>query len=358
MKILYGVVGEGMGHATRSRVVLERLARSHDLQVMVSNRAYDFLRRRFEGVNRIWGLTMAYEDNEVQKRLTALENVKGALSGLPANIAAWFDLVARFDPDVVVSDFESWTYLFAKAHGKPVVDVDNMQVINRCTHDASVIEGHEAEFQLSKAIVKGKLPGCDHYVVTTFFYPPVRKDRTTLVPPILRPEILEARARVRRGDHLLVYQTSDTNSVLPAILAETGMECRVYGLRRNLSGEQVEGNLRFRPFSEAGFIEDLATARAVVAGGGFTLMSEAVYLRKPMLSMPLVGQFEQVLNARYLERLGYGRYARELSAGAVRDFVRAVPDCERALQGYDQDGNERMFSVLDGLLDRAAAGLL
>ena len=43
-------------------------------------------------------------------------------------------------------------------------------------------------------------------------------------------------------------------------------------MRRQIQEEQVEGNLRYRPFSEAGFIDDLATARAVIAGGGFTLM--------------------------------------------------------------------------------------
>lgn len=42
MRILYGVVGEGMGHATRSRVVIEHLlAAGHRLHVVVSGRAFD-----------------------------------------------------------------------------------------------------------------------------------------------------------------------------------------------------------------------------------------------------------------------------------------------------------------------------
>ena len=37
MKILYGVVGEGMGHAMRSRVVLEHLvAQGHEVEIMAS----------------------------------------------------------------------------------------------------------------------------------------------------------------------------------------------------------------------------------------------------------------------------------------------------------------------------------
>ena len=39
MRILYGVVGEGMGHAMRSGVVLDHLTRNHQVQVVVSGRA-------------------------------------------------------------------------------------------------------------------------------------------------------------------------------------------------------------------------------------------------------------------------------------------------------------------------------
>ena len=35
MRVLYGVVGEGMGHAIRSRVVLEHLfAQGHEVEIM------------------------------------------------------------------------------------------------------------------------------------------------------------------------------------------------------------------------------------------------------------------------------------------------------------------------------------
>lgn len=358
MKILYGVVGEGMGHAMRSRVVLEHLvAEGHEIEIMASGRAKEFLEKRFEGVNRIHGLHMIYDENRVRRGKTLVSNVLAGTTGLPKNIAAYFELIKDFRPDVVVSDFESWTYLYAKVHRLPIVSIDNMQIINRCTHDPAVFEGHEADFQVTKAFVKSKLPFCDHYLIATFFYPPVRKDRTTLVPPILRPEILSARQRP--GEHLLVYQTAEGYEGLTETLAATGLECRIYGMRRGLEEEQVEGNLRYRPFSEAGFIDDLASCRAVIAGGGFTLMGEAVYLRKPMLAVPLGRQFEQLLNARYLTREGYGRYAATLDDPAViKEFVEAIPACEEKLAGYSQDGNRELFKHTDELLDRAAAGLL
>jgi uncharacterized protein (TIGR00661 family) len=358
MKILYGVVGEGMGHAMRSRVILEHLvAGGHQLEIMASGRAVDFLGKRFENVNRIHGLHMIYEENRVRLGRTLWSNVLTGAAGVPKNIAAYFELITELQPEVVISDFESWTYFYGKAHSLPTISIDNMQIINRCTHPPEIIEGHEGDFGLTKAFVKSKLPFCDRYLITTFFYPEVRKDRTKLFPPILRPEILAARARA--GDHLLVYQTAEGNDALAGVLARSGIECRVYGMRRDITEDQIEGNVRYRPFSEAGFIDDLASARAVVAGGGFTLMGEAVYLGKPMLAIPVGGQFEQIINARYLERLGYGRMCERLDDPALlAQFLAEVPACTERLRAHVQDGNRLILDEVDHLLDCAAAGIL
>jgi hypothetical protein len=192
-----------------------------------------------------------------------------------------------------------------------------------------VLEGHELDFQLAKAVVKAKTPGCFHYLVTSFFFPPVRKKRTSLHPPVLRPEILEARPE--DGEHLLVYQTSESNRELPEVLRASGHECRIYGLRRDLEEEVVDGTLRFRPFSERRFIEDLRTAKGVVANGGFTLLSEAVHLHKPVLSSPVKKQFEQILNARYIEKEGYGLCAEELGRERLGEFLERLPEFGRNL---------------------------
>lgn len=360
MRILYGVVGEGMGHAVRSRVVIQHLLDGgHEVEIVASSRACDFLRKHFEqlGVNRIHGFHLIYEENRVRKGKTLWSNVQAGLAQLPQNIAAYFELIENFAPEVVVSDFESWTYLFGLMHRLPVISIDNMQIINRCKLPEEIIEGAEPEFQLTKAFIKSKLPFCSHYLVTTFFRPEVRKPRTTLVPPILRPEILTAKRS--SGGHLLVYQTSESYSELPQTLDSLGVECRVYGMRRNITAEQVEGNLRYRPFNEKSFVDDLASARGVIAAGGFTLMGEAVYLGKPMLCVPTGGQFEQLLNARYLQHEGYGMAAEALdNPRPVQEFFSRLDEFSGNLTRYSQDGNQQIFAELDGLLDRAAARLL
>jgi uncharacterized protein (TIGR00661 family) len=355
MRILYGVVGEGMGHATRSRVILEHLTKHHEVHVVVSGRAHDYLKARFQGVHKIWGYTLAYQDGAVDMVKTVMQNLKGAFSGWPENMRQYFDLMRNFKPELVISDFESWSYLYAKNHLLPVISIDNMQVINRCKHTPEILKGYENDFELTRGIVKVKVAGAYHYLITTFFYPPIRKPRTTLKPSILRPEIIDAKSEP--GEHLLVYQTSESAKTLPEMLKKTGRVCKVYGFKRDLKGPEVDGKISYMPFSEAGFIDDLRTCKGVVGNGGFTLMSESVYLHKPFLSIPIGGQFEQVLNARYLEQLGYGHFSPTLTDEALATFLDKVPDAEKKLADYKQDGNKDMLAAVDQVIDQVQQGI-
>jgi uncharacterized protein (TIGR00661 family) len=350
MRILYGVVGEGMGHATRSKVVLTHLAaRGHEVKVIVSGRAHAYLKRFFPDVVEITGLRMSYKENAVKRGATFEKFLDDIVIGRGAakNLAVLRKVHGSFDPDVVVSDFESAAYLYGKTYRKPVFSIDNMQVLNRCEIDAEIPAEERTSFTLAKTIVKAKLPGCSHYLVTTFFFPPVRKERTTLFPPILRDEIIAAKARAALGEHVLVYQTSDSlKALVPTLEKMKGHRFVVYGLKR----DEDRGNVRLKDFSEDGFVQDLASAGAVITGGGFSLMSEAVYLGKPILSVPIKKQFEQTLNAIYLEKLGYGAWATEFTPDAIAGFLERREELAAGVAKHRQDGNRLILEKLDELL--------
>lgn len=351
MRILYGVVGEGMGHATRSRVVLDYLAdRGHELLVVVSGRAYDFLSRHFAGragvrVEKIHGLRLVYQGNAVHIGESILGNLDELPENLRTNLEAYRRVVGtRFKPQAIFSDFDQWAYFYGRRHRVPVVSIDNMRILDRCRHAPEMLEGGEIDYNLARVAVKMKLAIAYHYLITSFFFPAIDDPRTTLVPPILRPEVLALRREP--GKHLLVYQTATTNEGLIPILKSLSCEVRVYGMGR----EGQDGNLRFCPFSQDGFLEDLRTARAVVAGGGYSLLSEAVHLGVPVLSVPLADQFEQELNARYLAKLGYGAWTRKLDAGSISRFLDRLPEHEAALRTYPRQDNTFLFLCIEELL--------
>lgn len=351
MRLLYGVVGEGMGHATRSRVVLEHLlAAGHIVRVVVSGRAHDFLKQLYAErpeitIEEIHGLTLEYEENAVDRSESLLTNLADAPEGLLKNIAVYRRVAEQgFAPEAVISDFESWAFLYGLNHRLPIISIDNMQVINRCQHSTDVTDDRSFDFHLAKLAVKIKLPGAYHYLVSSFFFPPVRKERTTLIPPILRPEILAARREP--GDHVLVYQRAVGGDELVEILGSLPYQFCVYGV--DSAGRR--GNVELKPFSQQGFVDDLRTARAVVAGGGYSLMGEAVHLHVPMLAVPIEKQYEQELNSRYLRKLGYGDWTRELETATVADFLSRADDYAHALESYPSHDNEMLFGCVDRLL--------
>lgn len=350
VRILYGIVGEGMGHATRSRVVLEHLLSSgHEVLVVVSGRAHKFLTEKFKNrpsirIEEIYGLHLVMQDGELDKSETLLSNLREAPKALRHNLEAYRKVAASFDAQAVVSDFESWAYFYARTQDLPVISIDNMQILNRCEITEDLTLGEEAAFRVAKYAVKAKLPGAYHYLITSFFFPRVKKPRTTLVPPILREDVL--RAQRMPGGHILVYQTGQAGASLLPQLKRLPGRFIVYGAGR----EGEEGNVLLRPFSEKGFIQDLRTAKAVVASAGFSLMSEAVHLRVPMLAVPVAGQFEQELNARALDKLGYGHAADHLDEEVLSAFFQDIPNLQNNLESYPAVDNGMTFACLDELL--------
>ncbi len=355
MRILYGVVGEGMGHATRSAVVLEHLAASgHEIKVVVSGKAHGFLKARFTAhenvaLEEIEGLTLRYFGNRLRRARSLFWNLKNAPRAVKKNVDVYRRVAEEnFRPQMVVSDFESFAALYALRHGIPVVSIDNIQAVNRLKHGKAIRKGFE--FEVARVAVKIKVPRAYHYLISSFFFPRIRKKYTTLVPPILRKEVVEA---VREpGDHVVIYQRVIPEKAMVPMLQKLPFDFRVYGA----SKEETLGNVRLLPFAGAGFLEDLRTARAVIAGGGFSLMSEAVSLRVPMLAVPIEKQYEQELNARYLQELGYGSWTRKLDAGALADFLERTPEIQKSLSSYEPRDNRILLSCLDELVARVAAG--
>ncbi len=94
--------------------------------------------------------------------------------------------------------------------------------------------------------------------------------------------------------------------------------CVIYGA----SPEACRGCVEAKPLSP-GFVRDLARCSCIISTAGHQLISEALCLGKPVLAVPEPGQYEQSINALYLERMGGGRrcHWKALSAERVREFV-------------------------------------
>ena len=167
---------------------------------------------------------------------------------------------------------------------------------------------------------------------------------TFLFPPIFRREVFRLSPAVK--DFILVYLTSGYEEIIP-VLKEINKKFVIYGLNR----QGRENNIFFKKPSQKEFLEDLANCEGVIANSGFTLISEALYLGKPYLAMPIKGQFEQVLNAYYLEKLGYGKYWEEINKERIESFLYNLGLYQERLKEYEKADNSEIFQKIDSLIE-------
>jgi len=205
MQILYGVPSEGMGHATRSKVIINwLLLEGYDVQIVTSGRAFQFLNSFFPNrVHEIEGYHLAYKNAEVSISKTFFNTLKDAPKKLQTNFMQYKQLHKSLKPDLVISDFESFSHFYAKANKIPLLSIDNIQMLNRCKLEIEIPASEKNNFNIGKAITKAKVAGANHYFISSFFEAPITKKNTSFVPPIIRDEIINAKPS--NGKHILVY---------------------------------------------------------------------------------------------------------------------------------------------------------
>jgi uncharacterized protein (TIGR00661 family) len=188
------------------------------------------------------------------------------------------------------------------------------------------------------------VPKPDVSLVTTFFFDRIKNRRTFLFPPLLRSQVLDLKPV--KGDHVLVYLTSGFEQFVEMLKQFPRERFVVYG--QGDRGDQ--GNLVFKAPSTDGFLRDLATCKGVMATAGFTLITEALYLKKPYLALPMAGQFEQAINALFLEKLNCGVNLHQLDPAGIGYFLYRLPEFEEALAGQPSFDNAPLLEKVDALL--------
>jgi uncharacterized protein (TIGR00661 family) len=303
--IVYSICGEGRGHATRARAVVEGLRAHHRVTLFASGCAHDMLERycRETGValHRIPGLHFEY----TRSGRVALFRTVGAAAGFKLAVGRYVRAVRpaleQIAPDLVVADFEPILPRAARQLGVPFVSFDHQHYL--VVSDLAALPlGLRQRAALAAPFVRALYDWQTATIVSSFYAPPLKKAYadTTLVGTLIRPEI--AGLRSDRGQHLVAYMRRQASPDVLEALRACGREVRLYGL----GARPAEGNLRFAAIDERRFVDDLASCDAVVSTAGNQLVGEALYLGKPMLVLPEARNFEQAVNAHFLEQSGAG----------------------------------------------------
>ena len=211
-KIIYGVSGQGFGHSTRSREVLQYLvSKGHQVLVFTYGQALFFLDEDFD-VYEVPGLGLEYKNNKLVYWRTIYKNAYQVAK----QSKYWnkiLDKFRSFDPDIVITDFEPLTAILAKLQRVPLISLDNQHQLTNTK--LKINAKYRKDLLADKLVIKSMVWGAKYYLVTTFFETPLRRKDTFLFPPIVRQEIKKLIPQAE--NYILVYQNSNFTELIKTL---------------------------------------------------------------------------------------------------------------------------------------------
>lgn len=346
---MMSMAGEGRGHATRALALVEALRGRHQIELFAPGDAYAMLGPRYAqtDVELHWipGINNRYDARRNLDLLHTAKNAAVYFARLPRLVGRLRRAIEARRPHLVISDFEPSLPRAAHASGVPHMTVDHQHflVVNDLSTLPPKLRFHAS---LMAPVVRALYgPAPRSRVVSSFYQPPLKSgfDNVVQVGVFLRPQVLAARPEA--GDGLVVYLRRFAPPQLLRALERAGRPVVVYGL-----GEQpARGRVRFRAIDDDRFVSDLARSAGLVTTAGNQIVGEALHLGKPVLAMPESNNFEQCINAHFLERsgAGLGIPLERCSERHIRDFVDRLCDFRRMTPSERSNGTTEAVEEIE-----------
>lgn len=298
-RIVFGVMGDAMGHITFSSIVASLLA-DHEFLFMGGGKI-GLIESMGYKVVELPMLSTYYADNQVDLKKT-VENAARILVRRGNTLCRVKEVMKEFSPHVVLSNYEYFTPLAAHQLNIPSVSVDHQHILTQFRWP--IDPGWSLGRLLLTLPLTYMYSNAQKYLVSSFFrLEPVNPEKVQVVPSVLRPIVQEFVPHT--GEHILVYQTSPSFLPLLERLKELPSQFVVYGFGKRESS----GNLTFKANSTSGFLSDLSGCKYAIVNGGHNVISESLYYGKPILCFTIRLAYEQFLNAFMIKHLGYGDYS-------------------------------------------------
>jgi len=333
-RFLCGVMGDAWGHV-HEVLALAEILKGHEFLIIGGGRAAELGRMGFSVVNVPMPSTL-YAGNRVRPLSTAANALSTGLA-LPAAVRTVANVIREYKPHLILSLYEIVTPLAARRLGLPCLSLDHQHLLTHCRFDP--LPGQRVAHAGLIFSMRLLFTWATRYLVHSFFpLTPRDPDQTEVFPPLLSSRVLEKTPT--RGEHVVVYQTSDTFHRLLDALVELDRPCFVYGFGERPSRR----NLSFRAFCRDGFLSDLASCAYLIANGSHTVLSEAFHLGKPVYSFPIDGAYEQYVNAFMLRKMGFGDCSdgQDLRPETFARFESRLVEYESRLAGGVFSGGDRL----------------
>jgi uncharacterized protein (TIGR00661 family) len=283
MKILYAIQGTGNGHISRARDIIPCLEQYGELDVLVSGTQADVnlgcpVQYQLHGLSFIFGKRGGVDVWETIKRAKFIRLVR----------EIWSLNVRQYD--LVINDFEpisAWA-CFLKA--KKCIGL---------SHQAAVIHPFAPKPE--------KMDWLGYFILK--YYAPVKNAHgfhfrtyaNKIHFPIIRQEV-RALVAAKKENYYTVYLPAYSDERIIQVLSKLEADFQVFS--KHCLHRRKEGNLDIIPIDNRLYLKSLSACKGVICGAGFEGPSEALFLQKKLLVIPMKGQYEQQCNAVALKKMG------------------------------------------------------
>jgi len=282
MKIFYAIQGTGNGHISRAEQLYPYLKNYGEVDFFLSGSNAQLqtpipIKYKSNGISLHYKTTGGMDYGKISKSLSF--NIYKEAKALPIE-----------NYDVIINDFEFITSLACSLKKKK-----------------SIQFGHQASFQSKLTprantfnpignLVLDKFVRSTDYLGLHF-----ESYDKNIFNPIIKDEIINA-TPIDNG-HITVYLPQYSIAVLsPYLLAQPGFHFEVF--TKEVTQITNQKNISFFPIENKSFTNSLIQCHAIITAGGFETPAEALYLKKKLLSIPILNHFEQECNAAALQKLG------------------------------------------------------
>jgi uncharacterized protein (TIGR00661 family) len=268
MRILYGIQLTGNGHISRSTIIINKLKDlGHQVDVITSGSGHNLslpnIKYKFKGLT-------------LQQTKGQINWIKTILKSKPIRLIKDIRLdVSQYD--LVISDFEPISAWSAKLSG--------VKSISICNQMSIIINNND--WNISKVFMK-YFAKCDHLIGLDY------ESSDNIFQPIFDIQM----DQVESDNFYLVYLPYLNSSDLLNILS--GANFKIY------TNDDIIGkdNIEIKRINKDEFMFDLTHCKGVITHSGFSTTSETLILNKKLWSIPIVGQYEQEINAHKLSKMG------------------------------------------------------
>ena len=315
MRVCFTIQGEGRGHFTQALAMREMLQhRGHEVVAVIAGTnghrpLPDYVKDAFGVPLRVM-FSPGFQFKG-KRGVSVLGSGFDALKRLPefrASFRLIDEVVAETKPDLIINFLEPVTgvHHFLRRARVPVLVVGHQFMLQHPDfpgqHHARL---QQTGFRNFVHIVSG---GAAKLALSFYSAKDLPRKKLFVCPPILRRQLFEL-TDVRRGEYFLVYLLN--HGYAPEIEAwcRANPTVPVHCFYDKPGAPETETpfpGLTFHRLHGEKFLQMMAGSRAVVCTAGFESVSEAAYLGKPVLMIPVQNHIEQYLNSLDAAQAGLG----------------------------------------------------